>query len=607
MSTPNNIRNPKTGNELEPTTSSGSKSDSIKTPRSSWYSKTPLNIRLTLLTLIVISPFIFGGAYLLTGKAETYIQESSNEQLEYAHKIVSSKVSTWMDFNIRALKQTVNLPSIQSMDGESQKPILVEMAASYPYMYLVSTTDLHGVNIARNDTAEMKNYSDRTWVTDIINGSPLTLQTLIGKTSGEPALVVSIPIKNQAEDIVGVGMFASDLTAISKEVEVNTFDETGITYVIDANNQVIAHPDSNLSAELRDLSLYPPVEMLRQGKRGFITFTDEHGVTWQAYVDEIENGWAVITQQKISENKTIVAKFQRLTWLGLVLIMILLSASIWLIVRQFSTPLQELTEAARAIEKGDLTQTIERPRYDEFGILADAFNSMTSQLQQTQHGLEEQIAIRTRALETSTEVSHRLSTILDQDELAKTVVDELVSSFGYYYAHIYKFEGDDKNTLYMKGGTGEAGQTLLARGHTIQKGRGLVGRAAETNSIVLVNDTLNEEGWLPNELLPETKSEIAVPIALGEKVLGVFDVQHNELNAFSEEDTALLQSLANQIAIAAQNAQAYKATQERADREALMGKIAQEIQSTTSMEDALKVAVRELGRALDTDTSVKLD
>jgi GAF domain-containing protein len=159
----------------------------------------------------------------------------------------------------------------------------------------------------------------------------------------------------------------------------------------------------------------------------------------------------------------------------------------------------------------------------------------------------------------------------------------------------------------MKGGTGEAGKTLLARGHTIQKGRGLVGRAAKTNSVILVNDTLNEEGWVPNDLLPETKSEIAVPIAVGEEVLGVFDVQHNELNAFSEEDADLLQSLANQIAISAQNAQAYEDTQRRADRETLMGDIAQEIQSTTSIEDALKVAVRELGRVLDTDTSVKLD
>ncbi|OQX64105.1 MAG: hypothetical protein B5M51_04255 [Anaerolinea sp. 4484_236] len=272
----------------------------------------------------------------------------------------------------------------------------------------------------------------------------------------------------------------------------------------------------------------------------------------------------------------------------------------------FTRPIVSLAATAQKVADGDLSARSNVQTSDELGTLASIFDTMTAQLQETLGTLEQRVADRTRALETSTEVSRRLSTILNQEELAKTVVDELVSSFGYYYAHIYRFEGDDKNTLHMKGGTGEAGRILLARGHTIQKGQGLVGRAAERNSVVLVNDTLNEEGWLPNDLLPETRSEIAVPIAIGDEVLGVFDVQHNELNAFSEEDAILLQALANQIAIAAQNAQAYTDSQRRADREALMANIAQEIQSTSTMEDALKVAVRELGRALDTDTSVKL-
>ena len=321
--------------------------------------------------------------------------------------------------------------------------------------------------------------------------------------------------------------------------------------------------------------------------------------------------WAMLTE--IDESEALGPVNQLAGLLGLVIALSVLgigALAIFLGTRfanEFVTPILNLTDRATEVAAGNLDLRFESDREDELGTLSNTFSNMTAQLQETLQGLEQRVADRTRALETATEVSRRLSTILDQDELAKTVVDELVNSFGYYYAHIYRFDGDDKNTLHMKGGTGEAGKILLARGHKIPKGQGLVGRAAETNSVVLVNDTLNEEGWVPNDLLPETKSEIAVPITLGEEVLGVFDVQHNELNAFTEEDAGLLQSLANQIAIAAQNAQAYEDTQRRADREALMANIAQEIQSTTTMEDALKVAVRELGRALDTDTSVNLN
>ena len=107
-------------------------------------------------------------------------------------------------------------------------------------------------------------------------------------------------------------------------------------------------------------------------------------------------------------------------------------------------------------------------------------------------------------------------------------------------------------------------------------------------------------------MLPETRSEAAIPIAVGENVLGVLDVQDNEVNGLTEEDLELLQSIANQVASALQNAQAYQRTQEQVDREALMTNINQQIQSTNDVEDALKVTVRELGRALGTSASISL-
>jgi len=270
-------------------------------------------------------------------------------------------------------------------------------------------------------------------------------------------------------------------------------------------------------------------------------------------------------------------------------------------------PINLLTEAAEEYGQGNYEHVIGISGQGELGQLGDAFDRMGNQISTLVHTQERTIADRTRALETSTEVSRRLSTILDEEQLVKEVVEQLVTAFDYYYAHIYLFE-EDENTLVMKGGTGEAGTVLLSRGHTIPKGRGLVGRAAETNKVILVGDTLNEEGWLPNDLLPETRSECAVPISIGENVLGVFDVQHNIVDGITEEDVDLLESLANQVAIAVQNAQAYTIAQEQAEREVRISKISAQIQQATTIDDVMKIAISELGQTLNSKrTSVELN
>lgn len=174
--------------------------------------------------------------------------------------------------------------------------------------------------------------------------------------------------------------------------------------------------------------------------------------------------------------------------------------------------------------------------------------------------LQDAVNDRTRALQLAAEVSQRIAAIPNQSEMVVEVVEQLKQTFNYYHAHIYLFDEARENLL-MVGGTGEAGKTLLERGHKLPRGRGLVGRAAESGQAVLVPDTRSDPAWLPNPLLPETRAEVAVPIVVGERVLGVLDVQNNQVGSLSELDVLLISTIADQVGIALENLRTNQAAQ----------------------------------------------
>ena len=166
---------------------------------------------------------------------------------------------------------------------------------------------------------------------------------------------------------------------------------------------------------------------------------------------------------------------------------------------------------------------------------------------------------RARELETVAVVSTKASTVLDPDELLQSVVDLTKERFALYHAHIYLFD-ESWNTLLLASGAGEIGRQMVITGHAIQMDakRSLVARSVRERKAVIVNDIGKDIGFLPHQLLPNTHAEMAIPIIVGEKVLGVFDVQSEQAGHFSQEDASIYNTLATQIGIALQNARLYK-------------------------------------------------
>ncbi|MBN1994314.1 MAG: GAF domain-containing protein [Anaerolineae bacterium] len=175
---------------------------------------------------------------------------------------------------------------------------------------------------------------------------------------------------------------------------------------------------------------------------------------------------------------------------------------------------------------------------------------------------EEVMAKRAAELELVAQVGAATSKILDTTALLERVADLIRDSFGLYHAHIYLLDEGEKR-LVLAAGAGTVGQQMVAQGWSIssQQEQSLVARVARTRQGIIINDVLADPNWLPNPLLPDTRSELAVPLVAGERVLGVVDVQANEINHFTENDIRIQNTLAAQLVIALENARLFEQNQ----------------------------------------------
>ncbi|MFO7684326.1 MAG: GAF domain-containing protein, partial [Chloroflexota bacterium] len=480
-------------------------------------------------------------------------------------------------------------------------------------------TDKYGAQIgATRRTRDFYKGDDVWWTDTYIGGlgSIYISEPEYRSDYGTFVLTIGVPLQGEnkegAREIIGVLATVINLDTLSNVLLDSRFGETGINeiflpgdrhLIIDNQGELVIQA-TNLDPQAIDYIKQPEEPYFVtdfENTTHFLSSAFINTLTYEPVIDRLN--WIVVSSQDSTEILAPVNQQQRLNTILGIIVVISAGFVAAFVGQRISKPITNLTKVAEEVTAGNFDVQAAIETQDEIGILAASFNDMTGRLRESINTLEQRVADRTQALAISAEVGRQLSTILDEDELVTAVVNQVRDAFDYYQAQIYLL-ADDGQTLVMAGGTGQAGQQMLAQGHKLQVGVGLVGRAAEINQVILVSDVTQDENWLPNPLLPDTKSETAVPIATGDQVIGVLDVQQNSVNGLLPEDTELLKSVANQVAVALRNARLYRTTQSQARQEALLRSINEKINSTNDMETAMKTAVRELGQALGTPQTI---
>ncbi len=254
----------------------------------------------------------------------------------------------------------------------------------------------------------------------------------------------------------------------------------------------------------------------------------------------------------------------------------------WFIGGRLADPISRLTEGALRITSGDFSYRTEATTNDEVGQLSEAFNEMAHKVDDLVSGLEQRVLERTAALEEQTrtlnelsqdqqrraaelqtvaQVGRAITSVQSLQELLPRIARVVSAQFGFYHVGIFLLSDDGKYAV-LSAANSEGGQRLLEKGHRMRVGEtGMVGYATSSGNPRIALDTDQDQVFNKNPELPETRSEITLPLKIGAQIIGALDVQSEKVNAFGTRDLEILSILADQVSVALQNARLFESTQ----------------------------------------------
>jgi len=446
-------------------------------------------------------------------------------------------------------------------------------------------TDKYGANLsATNRTSDYYQADEVWWQAAYDNGKGAVFigQPAYDESSSTYASIIAIPVYSRSgQEVVGIlrsTLAISEVTTILKNADLGGTASIDL-YVADgikiptAGGQPVPGEHNALvfQPKLPSYIEVPYVGVPSLISRAQINAFDPN--TSEA----IQNlGWSLVTHQNLNEILAQSRDQNRTLTLVSILLLGIVAVSAFYGSQLIARPLQELTTVTEQISNGNLEKRAFIRTQDEIGQLANSFNQMADSLKQNLTFLEQSVDERTQELDAARRQSERradelqsiseISRLISAEQNLKvlmSVVPGLVSErFGFYHTGLFLLDETRKFAI-LEAASSEGGRVMLARNHRLEVGgSGIVGYVAKSGMPRIALDVGQDAVYFDNPDLPETRSEMALPLKFRGAVNGVLDIQSKVAGAFTDQELNTMNILADQISRSIENARLFQETQE---------------------------------------------
>lgn len=494
------------------------------------------------------------------------------QSVDVQSQAIVAIIETQQTYFHNELALLAETPSLMQLPPAAQAEALADFAERYKYLDYLRLIGTDGRVVA---TFSLGGRIPETGLFISEQALELTSSITVDPKAEHLYATAVFPITNQ-EGPQGFLQAWASLTFLESAISWEKEAVSSYAYIV-ANSHyfMITRPDNSPMVGVLPAHLEPQL----QSEEGF--FLDPFGA-WRLPVYQGLRGVDVFRSIAPIEGtgSSVIVEFpteaamtparQMLLIMGIVLMVVVTGAlALGLYyAHRIVTPLHQLTQAAVHMSSGQLDQPVVLTARHELGLLAASFNHMAAQIAELIKDLEMKVMERTQALESrslqlqaAAVVARDATNSGDMDELLRRSVDLVRERFGFYHVGIYLVD-EDGRYVKLQAATGETGQQMLAKNHKlVVGGPSMVGYVSQNGEPRIALDVEADPIHWRNPLLPQTRSEIALPLKVGPEIIGVLDVQSLREAAFDEEDVTILQTLADLLAVTIMRMRLFEQTQ----------------------------------------------